>query len=166
MTTPSDERTPEDDGRSPDAGSYRPHGTPGEAAGVEPGRICLEISERVLSSDLPHARRQARALRERGFRLALDDFGAGNTALTWLQQLPIDVLKLDRAFTAGLEDPATHAIVASLLTLSAELGVESLAEGVETDAQRDTLTDLGCRYLQGYLLSRPRSASEITAMLA
>jgi diguanylate cyclase (GGDEF)-like protein/PAS domain S-box-containing protein len=136
------------------------------AHGVDPARVLLEVSERMLTSDLDATSKLLTSLRDRGFGVALDDFGAGNTSLAWLPQLPIDVLKLDREFTAELAEPATRAIVAALARLAPELGVTSLAEGVETAEQLETLAELGCDYAQGYHLCRPVPADQLTELFA
>jgi diguanylate cyclase (GGDEF)-like protein/PAS domain S-box-containing protein len=136
------------------------------AHGVDPARVRLEVSERLLTSNIDATSELIVALRGRGFGVALDDFGAGNTSLAWLRQLPLDVLKLDRAFTCALAEPATRAIVSSLASLAPALGLTSLAEGVETAEQLETLADLGCDYAQGYHFSRPVPADELTELLA
>jgi len=132
---------------------------------VELTHLTLEVSERILTEDLPRIRPLLQQLRESGLGLALDDFGAGNTALTWLQQMPMDVLKLDRSFTATLGDPASEAIVGAVLRLAPELGIATLAEGVETAQQLSTLTGLGCDYTQGFHHARPQPAQQFTTAL-
>ncbi|ABS05770.1 putative bifunctional diguanylate cyclase/phosphodiesterase [Kineococcus radiotolerans] len=127
--------------------------------------LTLEVSERILTEDLPRIQPLLHLLRAGGLSLALDDFGAGNTALTWLQRMPMDVLKLDRSFTAALGDPASEAIVDAVLHLAPRLGIATLAEGVETAAQLATLVDLGCDYTQGFHHARPQPARELTAAL-
>ncbi len=133
--------------------------------GIDPGRVLLEISERMLTSTLDATSELVAALRGRGFGIALDDFGAGNTALAWLRRLPIDILKLDRQFTMGLDEPATRAIVAAISQMAPALGVTSLAEGVETSSQLAALRELGCDYAQGFHFSRPVPAADATALL-
>jgi EAL domain-containing protein (putative c-di-GMP-specific phosphodiesterase class I) len=128
---------------------------------VDPTRVHLELSENTLSTDIPALRVLLDRLRERGFRLALDDFGAGNTALTWLRHLPIDVLKLDRSFTATIDEAATNAVVRSILQLAKVLGIRSVAEGVETPDQLVAVTAAGCDYTQGYHLARPAPAAAL-----
>jgi diguanylate cyclase (GGDEF)-like protein len=132
---------------------------------VPPRRINLEVSEGTLAGQVDAIRERLGELRDLGFGIALDDFGAGNTSLAWLQQLPIDLLKLDRRFSAGIAEPATQAIVASLVQLSTALGIASLAEGIQTHEQLARLTDLGCNYTQGFLLGRPQAAGDLTARL-
>ncbi len=95
-------------------------------------------------------------LRELGIRVALDDFGTGYSSLAYLKQLPIDVMKIDRSFVAGLpHDRRDVAIVDTLLTVSRSLGFETLAEGVETPAQLEWLRERGCTYAQGYAIAYP-----------
>ncbi len=135
------------------------------AQGVEPGRVHLEVSETLLPGQVTTIRDRLIALRELGFGIALDDFGAGNTALAWLQVLPIDTLKLDRRFSSTIDTTASRAIVASIVQLAAALGIASLAEGIQTHDQLTSLTDLGCDYTQGFLLGRPQAAEDLTARL-
>jgi EAL domain-containing protein (putative c-di-GMP-specific phosphodiesterase class I) len=133
--------------------------------GVEPDRISVEISESLLPGHVAAVRDPLVALHDAGFGVALDDFGAGNTALAWLQVLPIDTLKLDRRFAGTIDTTATQAIVASIVQLAAALGIASLAEGIQTHAQLASLADLGCDYTQGFLLGRPQAAEDLTARL-
>ena len=108
-------------------------------------------------------------LSELGIRIALDDFGTGYSSLSYLQKLPIDQLKVDRSFTANLDDHAstTHSeIVKLIINLSHVLGITVVAEGVETIAQQRYLTLAGCDELQGYLLDKPMPASEYETRLS
>ncbi|MDA0179801.1 EAL domain-containing protein [Solirubrobacter phytolaccae] len=130
--------------------------------GVRPDGVCFEVSERVLAVDVAAIRAQLLVLRDRGFGLALDDFGAGNTALTWLQQLPLDVLKLDRSFAATATDPTAHAIISAVVQLAPTLGMTSIAEGVETAEQLATLRGLGCDFAQGYTIAEPQAEPAVT----
>ena len=88
-------------------------------------------------------------------RTALDDFGTGYSTLSWLQQLPVDRIKLDRTFTAELPGEAGRLLVRGVVALARELGIDVVAEGVETVEQLDELSAAGCRLVQGYLLGRP-----------
>jgi diguanylate cyclase (GGDEF)-like protein/PAS domain S-box-containing protein len=128
------------------------------ATGIDPGRVRLEVSERILMADVGRTRDVLRRLHDRGFGVVLDDFGAGNTSLAWLQELPIDMLKLDRRFVASIDEPATRAIVAALTRLAPALGVSSVAEGVETAEQLRVLAEIGCDYAQGFHIARPEPA--------
>jgi len=136
------------------------------ARGVDPARVHVEVSETVLPEQVTAVRGPLLALRDHGFRISLDDFGSGNTALAWLQVLPIDTLKLDRRFSSTIETTATQAIVSSIVQLAAALGIASLAEGIQTQAQLTRLRDLGCDYTQGFLLGRPQAAEALTARLS
>ncbi|NAZ85419.1 GGDEF domain-containing phosphodiesterase, partial [Kineococcus indalonis] len=127
--------------------------------------ITLELSESLLSEDLAQVGALLRRVRGTGVGIALDDFGAGITALGWLQQLPLDLLKLDRRLTADLERPAGRAVVRAVLDLAPQLGIDTLAEGVEDAQQAADLTGLGCGYLQGFHLGRPQPAEQFSALL-
>ncbi|HEX2039641.1 MAG TPA: EAL domain-containing protein [Acidimicrobiales bacterium] len=133
-----------------------------EETGVEPGRLCLEITESVVMEDAAASVATLRSLRALGVRLAIDDFGTGYSSLAYLKRFPVDVLKVDRAFVSGLgRDPEDSVIVASIAQLASSLGVDVLAEGVETAEQLQEVAALGCRYGQGYLWGKPMPASEL-----
>lgn len=134
-----------------------------DAAGVATSRLVLEISERTLDADVPLLAQRVQLLRAFGLRIALDDFGAGYTALTWLVHLPLDVLKMDLAFTTTLHTSTSRAIVTSVVQLAAALGIDSVAEGVETPEQQAVLAAMGCRYTQGRHLAHPQPAASLTA---
>lgn len=105
-------------------------------------------------------------LRELGATVALDDFGTGYSSLQYLLELPIDVLKIDRSFVRDMEtDPKKHRFIATIIELATDLGMDTVAEGVETDSQMKMLQQLGCTYLQGFLLSRPVPPNEFIAIL-
>lgn len=129
-----------------------------EACAADPRRLRLEITEVALLDDGPHTLRILKGLRERGIQVQLDDFGTGFSALSYLHRFPISTLKIDQSFIAGLHGPeaqSTRALVEGVLSLARTLGIETIGEGIETEAQRDTLSELGCDYGQGYLLGRP-----------
>jgi EAL domain-containing protein (putative c-di-GMP-specific phosphodiesterase class I) len=127
-----------------------------ERTGVPAGRLELEITE---SAPLANTRRTINCLKqwkELGVRIALDDFGTGYSTLSDLCQLPVDRLKLDTSLVQGLElHGKNFAVVKSIMSLSMDLGMDVIAEGVETEAQLEMLNDLGCHHVQGYLLGRP-----------
>jgi diguanylate cyclase (GGDEF)-like protein len=127
-----------------------------EETGVAPGQLCFELTENALFDGTGPATRNLTALRDLGARLALDDFGTGHASLRWLRQVPVDVLKIDRSFVAGVgEDTRDEAIVAAVVALGRDLGLYTVAEGVETETQRDFVATLGCDWAQGFLFSRP-----------
>jgi EAL domain-containing protein (putative c-di-GMP-specific phosphodiesterase class I) len=100
-------------------------------------------------------------LRRSGVRIAIDDFGTGYSSLAYLRRFPVDVLKIDRTFVDGLgKDLEDSAIVAAVVNLADTLGFSTIAEGVETELQRDCLVGLGCSRAQGYLFARPVTATE------
>ena len=134
--------------------------------GVAPGELELEITESVLMTDTEGTRRIVERLREMGLPLAVDDFGTGHSSLAYLKQLRPSKLKIDRAFVRDIEDdPDDRVIVQAIIGLAHALGISVVAEGVETEAQRQRLQAMGCEVLQGYLLSRPQPAPAAAAYL-
>ncbi len=136
-------------------------------AGIAPERIVLEITETVAMSAPDLVRRVLDGLRRRGFGLSLDDFGTGYSSLEELHRMPFTELKIDKQFVFGLlNDRNAHAITRSTLRLGRELGLKTVAEGVETPAVLDQLRVLGCDIAQGYLISRPLPAADFLSWLA
>jgi diguanylate cyclase (GGDEF)-like protein/PAS domain S-box-containing protein len=124
--------------------------------GLSPQQLCLEITESALMADTAVALRTVHALRDLGVRVAIDDFGTGYSSLSYLKHLPVDVVKLDGTFTAGLDQDVVDAeIVGAVLRLSHALGIQTVAEGVETVGQQRMLGEMGCPLIQGFLTSRP-----------
>jgi diguanylate cyclase (GGDEF)-like protein len=124
--------------------------------GVDPGRLVLEITESVFIDNATEAVATMRAIGDLGVALALDDFGQGYSSLSYLKRLPLQIVKIDRAFVDGLpRSPADQAIVRAVVSLASELGMAVLAEGVETLDQLAHVRRLGCGSVQGYLFSRP-----------
>jgi len=118
--------------------------------------IVLEVTERSPIENMPDVRDRVRRLRELGFRLAIDDLGSGYAGLTSFASLQPDFVKLDRGLIAGLDrEPVKRKLVASIAGVSRELGIAVVAEGIETAAERDTATELGCDLMQGFLFRRP-----------
>ena len=127
----------------------------------------IEITESALIKEPDKVTETMNELNQMGIELALDDFGTGYSSLGYLKQLPLDIIKVDRSFTAGIgEDPTDQAIVDATLVLANSLNKRCIAEGVETQLQLDYLTNLGCRYIQGYLFSKPVPAQDIGDRLA
>ncbi|GAA4972982.1 hypothetical protein GCM10023225_13080 [Kineococcus glutinatus] len=125
-------------------------------SGVAPARLHLEVVESRSLVDVPALAEKLAELRRLGVRTSLDDFGTGYSTLTWLQRLPVDQVKVDRSFTARVEhDPASLALVRGIVALAREVGVEVVAEGVETPEQLAALRAAGCELVQGYLFGRP-----------
>jgi diguanylate cyclase (GGDEF)-like protein/PAS domain S-box-containing protein len=128
--------------------------------------ICLELTESSLvPGDVPMVDR-LHNLRRLGVSLAIDDFGSGYSSFAYLTQLPIDLLKLDRALVTDLqEDPRRIAVARSIISLARELGIVVLAEGIETELERDAMRDLDCELGQGYLWSRPVPPVDALALI-
>lgn len=134
--------------------------------GIDPRRIVLEITETAILRDASQAVRAIAPLREAGVRIAIDDFGVGQTALYYLKRFSVGMVKIDGSFVAGLPGAREDAaIVKSIISLAHSLDIPVVAEGVETPEQRDFLIAQDCDYLQGYLVSRPQSRSAIDAFL-
>jgi len=136
------------------------------ATGADPARLTLEITETVILGDLAQAAAKLARLRAQGIRISLDDFGTGYSSLAYLSRLPLDQLKIDHAFVARLPEDANDAMVAqTIIGMGRGLGLEVVAEGVETVAQRDFLMTQGCDGFQGYLISRPMPLAMFELML-
>lgn len=125
------------------------------AAGIDPSVIELELTESALMDDVENSAALLARLKDLGTPIAVDDFGTGYSSLQYLQQLPVDVLKVDRSFVAGLgTSDSDRAIVRAVVQLADALGLTSVAEGVETEQQLAELRDLGCRQAQGFHFAR------------
>jgi EAL domain-containing protein (putative c-di-GMP-specific phosphodiesterase class I)/ActR/RegA family two-component response regulator len=119
-------------------------------------RVVLEITERAALDDVKDARVRVAALREMGFRIAIDDLGAGYAGLTSFAQLQPEVVKLDMSLIRDVhKEPTKKKLIHSMTQLCAEMGMLVVAEGIETKEERDTLRELGCPLMQGYLFARP-----------
>ena len=135
-------------------------------SGLAASRLELEITEAVLIRDDEAALAVLHDLRAIGVRIALDDFGTGYSSLSYLQRFPFDKIKIDRCFITDIAEPeGSSCIVRAVVNIAAERHMTTTAEGVETEAQRDLLRELGCSEMQGYLFSAPRPAAEIRPML-
>ncbi len=128
--------------------------------------MTLEVTESVLVRDQARALVVLDQLTDLGVNLALDDFGTGYSSLGYLNGLPINSLKIDRTFIAGLSHkPETQTIVAAIIQLAHSLGMTAVSEGVETDAQRQQVVTLGCDSCQGFYFARPMPATELKWLL-
>jgi diguanylate cyclase (GGDEF)-like protein len=128
-------------------------------SGFPAGQLTLEVTEGVLVQDVDRAVAQLSELRELGVRIAIDDFGTGFAGLSYLRRLPADILKIDRSFVTDLPAGGSSAtLIASILELARTLGLDVVAEGVETEGQRRALAALDCGSAQGYLFARPQPA--------
>jgi EAL domain-containing protein (putative c-di-GMP-specific phosphodiesterase class I) len=136
-------------------------------SGADPASLAAELTESALLQDHAAAEPIMRELHRLGLRLALDDFGAGYSSLSRLRELPMEAIKIDRAFLREVPgNPAAAAIVTAILQLARALGRTAVAEGVETEPQRRFLAEQGCPLLQGFLLARPMPARAVEALLA
>lgn len=136
-----------------------------EKSGLPSCVLDLEMTESALLSDAAEADRRLRALKGLGVQVALDDFGTGFSSLSYLRQLPVDLIKIDKSFIDGVPlDARNCALVDAILTLGDRLGHGIVAEGVETSAQCDWLVRHGCHYLQGYLFSPPVPREDFLAL--
>ncbi|TFH86715.1 EAL domain-containing protein [Billgrantia azerbaijanica] len=136
------------------------------ATGASAERLKLELTETLIMEEPAVARQTMQRLKAMGVRLSLDDFGTGYSSLSYLNQLPLDQLKIDQSFVRPLfEDSANAVISEAIIQLGHNLGLEVIAEGVETEAHREWLAAHGCHAYQGYLFSRPLPLGELTALL-
>lgn len=132
--------------------------------GVDPARIGLELTESVVMGDAENTIATLNSLKELGVKLSIDDFGTGYSSLSYLQKFPLDTLKVDRSFIKDIgENNDDTAITEAIIAMGHSLGLEIIAEGVETQAQLDFLQARSCEIIQGFFFSRPLPASEIPA---
>ena len=135
-----------------------------EASGANPKRLKLELTESLLLDNMQDIITKMNALKSSGVGFSLDDFGTGYSSLSYLKRLPLDELKIDKGFVKDiLTDPNDAAIAKMVVALADSMGLAVIAEGVETQAQRDALAALGCYAYQGYLFSRPLPIDEFEA---
>ncbi|MDA0179832.1 EAL domain-containing protein [Solirubrobacter phytolaccae] len=138
-----------------------------DASGLAPDRLTLEITETVLMDDMHQSEAVATRLRALGVQLEIDDFGVGYSSLSYLHRLPVQALKLDRSFIAGLPDDAASArILEAVVGLAHAFDIRVVAEGIETPAQLAAVRDAGCHAAQGYGLARPGPSDSLPGRLA
>ena len=119
----------------------------------------MEITESTLVDGTGRTTETVQRLHDLGVGLVLDDFGTGYSSLGYIQRFPLDCIKLDRAFVAGLaDDPTQRALVGGIISIAQALGLETVVEGIETQAQADAARDLGCHLAQGFLFAHPVAA--------
>ncbi len=137
-----------------------------QTTGIPPHLLELEVTESLLAEDTERISQQLTTLKEMGVSLAIDDFGTGYSSLSYLKRFPLDRLKIDRSFIQDLpEDPDDAAITLAIIEMARALGLSTLAEGVETQAQHDYLLQHGCEQMQGYLCGRPMPEADFVALL-
>jgi diguanylate cyclase (GGDEF)-like protein len=138
-----------------------------DRTGANPQQLKLELTESLLVTNLEEIVIKMNALKSLGISFSLDDFGTGYSSLAYLRSLPIDELKIDQSFVRDvLTDPNDAAIARTVLALGQSLGLEVIAEGVETAEHRDFLANNGCQLFQGYFFGRPMPSAELEALLA
>jgi predicted signal transduction protein with EAL and GGDEF domain len=129
---------------------------------LPPRILDLEVTERVLLQDCPEFRKHLIRLKDLGVSLSLDDFGTGFSSLSYLVRFPFDCIKIDRSFIAGIAHVSTSAtVVTAIISLARSLGIDVVAEGVETEDQVEFLRERGCGIAQGYLFARPMACTEM-----
>ena len=133
-------------------------------SGANPGRLKLELTESVMVNDADSVIEKMLHLTQHGVRFSLDDFGTGYSSLAYLKRLPLEQLKIDQSFVRNLlRDANDTAIVRAVINLGQSLGLQVIAEGVETVAQRDALLAYGCGHFQGYLFGKPQPSAQFEA---
>src|SRR4029078_2349856 len=135
------------------------------AAGLAPSRLILELTESAVISDVESAAITLCEVRTHGVRIALDDFGAGYRSLQHLRAFPVDIVKLDRSFVvSSLEHDST--VLSGLIDMAANMGMETVGEGIEEPSQLEMLRSLRCRYAQGFLIARPMPSDRLADVLS
>lgn len=137
-------------------------------SGIDPGRVTFEITETAVMTDFERARGSMNVLADMGCRMALDDFGSGYSSFAYIHRFPLHRIKTDRSFVTRLaeDDVVGHNILRAIADLCANLGLECLSEGVETEDERRVVQSAGIRYVQGYLCGKPMCAVEAAGRLA
>lgn len=123
--------------------------------GIDPGRLMLELTETALLLDLDDAIEKLTVLRKQGIKVSMDDFGTGYSSLAYLRDLPLDQIKIDKSFVNELSNAVEHPLIESMIAISHHMRLPVIAEGVETEVQREILIQFGCKSFQGFLFCRP-----------
>jgi diguanylate cyclase (GGDEF)-like protein len=136
-----------------------------ERGGLDAASLCLEVTEGVMVEDVEAATTTLTRLKALGVSISVDDFGTGYSSLAYLKRFPIDYVKIDRSFVAGLDEKVDAEIVRSVIRLAAAIGIDVVAEGVENADQLTRLEELGCPLVQGYHVARPQPPEAIEALI-
>ncbi|WP_370627522.1 EAL domain-containing protein [Rhodoferax sp. PAMC 29310] len=135
--------------------------------GANPHQLKLELTESLLVTNVEDTIAKMTALRDIGVRFSLDDFGTGFSSLSYLKRLPLDQLKIDQSFVRDILVDANDAAIAKMvIALAGSMALDVIAEGVELEAQRTSLAEMGCQTYQGYLFSKPMPIDELEVLLA
>jgi diguanylate cyclase (GGDEF)-like protein len=134
-------------------------------SGLNPRRLTMELTETALMHDFDQAKEAINALRALGITIALDDFGTGYSSLGYVHRLPLDKIKIDRSFMADIDTDRGCSLISTILDLCQNLGLDSIAEGVETVEQLEAARRYGCHYIQGYLIGRPMPIADLLPRL-
>jgi diguanylate cyclase (GGDEF)-like protein len=134
-------------------------------SGLDPRRLTLELTETALMRDFAQAKDAITTLRALGIQIALDDFGTGYSSLGYVHRLPLDKIKIDRSFVSGLDTEVGCSLISTILDLCQNLGLDGIAEGIETQEQLAAVRRHGCRYIQGYFVGRPMPIADLLPLL-
>jgi EAL domain-containing protein (putative c-di-GMP-specific phosphodiesterase class I) len=135
-------------------------------SGVNPASLVLEITETAIMSDPEAVAERLSVIKQLGVRVAIDDFGTGYSSLAYLRQFPIDILKIDRSFVSSMDSEESAALIRTLVQLGKQLGLRTLAEGIEDKEQFDRLAQEHCDSGQGFMLARPLSVAAVEEFIA
>ena len=126
-----------------------------ESLNLKPNEFGLEVTETAELGDTKTASDSLKKLKEKGIKIALDDFGAGYSSLRYLKDLPVDVVKLDKMFTGNIQDPVTGKLTSFVVEVCNTLSMEMIGEGIETEEQKQAMMEIGCQIGQGFLMHKP-----------
>jgi EAL domain-containing protein (putative c-di-GMP-specific phosphodiesterase class I) len=137
-----------------------------ERYAIEPGHMALEITESAMMHDVESSLAVVTEIRDLGFRISIDDFGTGHSALAQLKRLPVNELKIDKSFVLNIDDQRDEAVVRTAIELAHQFGLTAVAEGVETEACLNRLAQLGCETAQGFYFAKSLGARDFAAWAA